>query len=330
MSAVNEYHTNVYERITDIMYLLYEADGISVCGLASKYQLPPETILEDLKYMLESEALNIFLFPYEEELDTDEFSEELLHGKHNDVRLYAERTDDDYMVSLQLSSFEKIFLHGFLQAHDPEGKFYETQEIFMKHTPEETSGEVLQMIRQIKEAIHGHFRLLINARTKEGIRTMEVVPAEIVKMVSDGSCYCMARSSDKFVYIRLDKVERIRILSKDRQELPEKELEQEQKRFAYRWGMRGDDGPFCFAMIVYEEANLPNRLYRELENRINGKWTKQKEGTWLYEDMVIDYESLKQWVLELGSSVRVRKPLRLAEEIRREAYQRLALYEEQV
>ena len=83
-------------------------------------------------------------------------------------------------------------------------------------------------------------------------------------------------------------------------------------------------------MIVYEEANLPNRLYRELENRINGKWTKQKEGTWLYEDMVIDYESLKQWVLELGSSVRVRKPLRLAEEIRREAYQRLALYEEQV
>ena len=192
MSAVNEYHTNVYERITDIMYLLYEADGISVCELASKYQLPPETILEDLKYMLESEALNIFLFPYEEELDTDEFSEELLHGKHNDVRLYAERTDDDYMVSLQLSSFEKIFLHGFLQAHDPEGKFYETQEIFMKHTPEETSGEVLQMIRQIKEAIHGHFRLLINARTKEGIRTMEVVPAEIVKMVSDGSCYCMA------------------------------------------------------------------------------------------------------------------------------------------
>lgn len=328
MSAVSEYHTNVYERITDMLSLLYEADGISVHELASKYRLSPEIILEDLKYMLESEELALFLFPCEEALDTEEFLEELLMGKHNDVKLYAERTDDDYLFSLQLSSFEKIFLNAFLQTHDPGTRFYDTDAVLIKQEPSGGSRELLRTALQFHEALREHLELMIDYRTDAGTKTLRLVPAGMVRMVSDGSSYCQAWCGGEFVSIRLDRVERIRSVSGDRRVPPKDRLQEEQKRFAYRWGMRDDEGPFSFAMLVYDEANLPVRLYRELKNRVSGRWTRREEGVWLYEDTVIDYQSLKQWVLELGSSVRVLEPKRMAEEIRREAYERLALYGE--
>ena len=79
-------------------------------------------------------------------------------------------------------------------------------------------------------------------------------------------------------------------------------------------------------MIVYNEANLPSRLYRELKNRKYGKWVKNTEQSYLYKDIVIDYQSLKQWVMELGSSVKVLEPIRLRDEILEDAYNRLAIY----
>ena len=43
---MNQYHTNVYERVIDMMYLLYEADGISVSEISAKYKVDYQIVLD--------------------------------------------------------------------------------------------------------------------------------------------------------------------------------------------------------------------------------------------------------------------------------------------
>lgn len=326
MNAMNKYHTNVYERITDIMYLLYEADGISVNSLASKYELSPDIILEDLKYLSASEELDVLIFPCDEELDTDEFLCELINGEHNDIELYAEKIDDNYMVSLQMSLFEKTFFNAFMKEHDLKEKLCGTNEILIKNTFDEISWNVLDVIKQINEAIREHRVLEIQYKMDDAVRKIIMMPIKIVKMVSSGISYCMAQCGNAFEYIRLDQVEKIEVRFQDKYALSEDKVEQEMELFEFRWGMHEKDDPFKFAMIVYNEANLPGRLYKELKNRKYGQWIKNTDQSYLYTDIVIDYYSLKQWVMALGSSVKVIEPKRLRAEILEDAYYKLDMY----
>lgn len=325
MNQVNKYHTNVCERIIDIMYLLYEADGISVNEISSKYKVAPTIVLEDLKYLSESEELDFLIFPCDEELDTDSFLSELFNGKHNDVVLYAEKMDDNYMFSLQLSAFEKIFLNAFLKEYSWSEKFNDTNDILIKNAPSNASWAELQIISQINEAIRNNSAVALEYKLDKCERK-EIIPIKIVKMISTGICYCMAQNINDFEYIRLDDVEKIEILSECKFPLIDDKLKHELTLFEYRWGMEENDEPFDFAMIVYNEANLPGRLYRELMHRKYGKWAKNADRSYLYKDIVIDYQSLKQWVMELGSSVKVLEPKKLRDEILEDAYDRLAIY----
>ena len=65
---MNQYHTNVYERVTDIMYLLYEADGISVSEISAKYKVDYHIVLEDLRYLSEAQELEFLIFPCDAEI----------------------------------------------------------------------------------------------------------------------------------------------------------------------------------------------------------------------------------------------------------------------
>lgn len=332
---MNQYHTNVYERVTDIMYLLYEADGISVSEISAKYKVDYHIVLEDLRYLSEAQELEFLIFPCDERFDTDEFLEELFAGKHNEVKLYAEKADDGYMVSLQLSAFEKIFLNHFLKEYPWKEELGRVHDILIKNGPADTSWAVLQVMGQINEAIGSHEAVRIRYDSRE----MDMVPIKMVKMVSTGTCYCMAleldeglgpgelmEASGRIRYVRLDRVEHVEGLCQGPYLLTGDWLKQELGMLDYRWGMEDDQGPFPFAMIVYDEANLPRRLYGQLKNRRYGTWKRNADHTYLYEDMVMDYESLKQWVMELGSSVKVIEPRRLRDEILEAAYSRLDIY----
>ena len=110
---------NVYERLVDIMTLLYENDGgITPNILAKKHNVDVTIILEDLKFLCEEDSLQFLVEPVDEDLDTDVFLTELFEGKHNDVEILSFDEDEDMIFSIQLSAFEQFFLHEFIKEYN--------------------------------------------------------------------------------------------------------------------------------------------------------------------------------------------------------------------
>lgn len=322
----NKYHTNVYERIIDIMNMLLETDGISVNLLASKYGLSEDIVLEDLKYLYTSEELDFIIFPCDEELDTDTFFDDLMDGKLNDEQLYAEQMNNNLKITLQLSLFERIFLNSFLDEFNIEKEVDGTNDILIKNKKNNQSWNKLSLLKRMNESINLKKELLIIYDEKPEPLYLNILPLNIVKMTADDTYYCMAQIEHSIHYIRLDKIIEISQEGTSNIITATSEYNHEIESFEYRWGMIDDEGPFAFEMMVYNEANLPKRLRHELEHRKYGSWKQISEEVFLYNDIVIDYESLKLWVLGLGSSVRVIKPKKLIEDIIKEAYTKLDMY----
>ena len=326
MDMENKYHTNVYERIIDIIHLLLEADGISVNLLASKYCLTQDIILEDIRYLYTSKELNFVILPCDENLDTDTFFDDLQDGKLNDEGLYAEQINDNRMITLQLSLFERIFMNNFLNRFNIKKDIGGTDDIFIKNTKKNLSWNKLKLLKRINEAINLKKELSIIYDENSKPMSLNIFPLNIVKMVTDETYCCVAQIECSICYIRLDKIIEIKQEHTSNIIMETSEYKQEKEFFEYRWGVIDDEGPFDFEMIVYNEANLPKRLHHELEHRKFGRWEQISEESFLYKDIVIDYESLKYWVLGLGSSVRVVKPKKLVDDIVKEAYVKLKMY----
>ena len=95
--------------------------------------------------------------------------------------------------------------------------------------------------------------------------------------------------------------------------------------YDYRWGVGPIEEIFDLELKVYNEAKLFEHLPKRLSARHYGKWRFYEDYA-IYTDKVIDYEVLKKWVMSFGSSVKVIKPKRLADEIVKNAEERLRRY----
>ena len=84
-------------------------------------------------------------------------------------------------------------------------------------------------------------------------------------------------------------------------------------KFDMMWGVEHSE-PIHVRLKIYDEANVIDRIRRELGHRCEGK-IREFEGHFLYEDDIIGVNSFRSWVSGYGSSVVVLEPQELAENI---------------
>lgn len=332
---MKDYHSNVYIRILDIISLLLETDsGVTISNLAKKYDVGKEIILEDIRYICKSEELNISILPCEEELDTDDFLQELMDGKRDDIEIYSENNSFNNQFSIQLSAFEKVFLSSFLKKSGIEHNFSEDMDIYVKKMYNIVSIKVLEVLKDINEAIKKEQNLeIVYWDKQEYKKKIKIMPIKVIKMIANEVFYLLAISNSEIVSLQIDNIIEMKICMDSKIAFEKKKVEDILSSFDYRWGlgeMEKDEVPFEFEMIVYEEANLPKRLFTELQYRKYGVWEKLDVDKYIYRDMVMDYNSLRAWVMSLGSSVKVIKPKRLVMDIVESAKIRKRYYSEYI
>lgn len=322
MAKINKY--NALERILDIINTLCERNRITIKELANRYGFSTDIIIEDLNYINNTEMLDLTLLPedssydYEDDED-DDFTEQLKRWDKLDIPITAFRyvgNKDPKMLSLQISEVEKLFLKSFLNESETYG------DILIKDAHEYASKERVEILCRLDKAIKNKETLKVDYDDKE--EDLVITPLHIVRMISDNLYYCMADCSGNIRYFRTDKLSVVEVVRQDRG-ISQEKIDREIELLDLRWGV-DDEEPFDFEMVVYNEADLPRRLKIELKNRKNAVWEELPDGKWLYKDKVIDFKSLKTWVLGLGKSVKVLKPQKMADEILADAKKRYEYY----
>lgn len=328
---MKEYVENVYLRILSIISLLVEMDeGITVNELADRHGVTVNIILEDLKNIFYSDEIGGSIFPTNEEDETEGFMEELFRGEHNDSYLFGSLKNEQEGYSVQLSAFEKWLLDLSLDPSYKEQTKYMQESIQVKKVFGKISSEVLEILSQINKAIEEKQIIEIRYLTKQGEKVnYQIIPFRMVKFVDQEIYYLLAVCEEEIFFYRVDKIIQVMNAKKyaNINQNIERKMNEMIEEFSKRWGMGKGREAFEFEMIVYDEAFLPERLQKELIHRQYGKWQKNKDGSFTYIDKVIGYDNLKSWVMSLGSSVKVIKPKRLAEDIINSAKLRMQFYE---
>ena len=332
MSSMNErYSANEYLRMMNIISLLQEIDeGMSVDELADKFQLPAEVVIEDLYHIHKTAQLRMYITPADLDTDDENFLADLFAGMKNNgkiVLIDEQHPDTTEQISVQMTKFESMVLGEFLQKYYP-AYIPIQEEIRTKKVVHAFTKEQMKYMQSIQLAIAEKRMLKLTYMTKEKeLLQFQCMPIKLVKLLSDELVYLISVFDNQQMYYRLDRIKQLEMMS-EKYDISEHISHEIIKEFDYRWGMGPYEEPFHFSMQVFDEVNLPARLQKELAERKYGTWLKHVDGSYLYQDWVIDYDALKRGVLSLGSSVKVLEPKRLALDIKASAKKRMELYEE--
>ena len=262
------------------------------------------------------------------------FLKDLFAGKHMDLPL---RLDSDLRnvqrgaVTMQLHTIESEILDAFLK--DYHYTIGQNEKSFLiKRKYDDTLRKVMDTWNQLQEIIAVEGLVQIQYLTKKKVlQKITAAPIKLVKDIPQELFYLIAaplsdQGNGNLAIYRLDRILGVQP-QKGKRAVPPEIVAQLHQEYDYRWGMGAKEEPFLFRMQVFDEVNLPERLQHELKDRRYGTWQKYADGSYLYEDTVIGYDALKNWVLSLGSSVKVLEPKRLATNIKRSAKKRMQWYE---
>ena len=151
-----------------------------------------------------------------------------------------------------------------------------------------------------------------------------ICPLKVVSLFSESEYYVVAICNNENRIYNVGKIREVNVTER-MSVIPSELKNQILEEYDYRWGTGINEGIFDFELKIYNEVDLFNRLRKRLSSRKYGNWESYGDYA-IYTDKVIDYEALKQWVMSYGSSVKVIKPKRLADDIVRNAEERLKEY----
>ncbi len=337
----NNYNSEVYLRLLTIISLLTETEeGMTINELSEKLNVSNNTIINDLHNLQLIAEFNMSVGPADwdvEEYWTDkdaeireeednEFLLSLYEGTRNDVPLKILYHKRDEQFSVELTAFERMILTEYLKKHNMDNIMPNRKDIYIKNmsTPDYS---IYTKLTKINDAIRNEKAIEIlctNEYTKK-MERLTIFPLKVVSLFSDSEYYVVAICDDANLIYNIGNINEINVTKKDilvSDDLKSQILEE----YDYRWGTGVNEGVFDFELKIYNEADLFNRLRKRLSSRKYGKWEEHGDYA-VYTDKVIDYSALKQWVMSYGSSVRVVKPQRLANDIVKSAEDRLKKYE---
>ena len=336
----NNYHSDVYLRLLTLISLLTETeDGMTVNELSERLNVGKNTIINDLRNIQLEAEFNMSVGPADwdeeeywgdknaevKEKEDNKFLVALYQGKHNDIPLRIVYLKKDEQFSVELTAFERVILSEFLKNHNMDNVLPVKKEIYIKHQSK-PDFSIYEKLTKINDAIRADKFLQMRYVDKntEGLKEIVIKPLKVVRLFLKGEYYVVAVHNNKSFICNVGNMKEIRETKQDVKidmEVSERILEE----YDYRWGVGKNEGIFDFELKIYNEVDLFQRLSKRLSSRKYGEWKEYGDYA-IYTDKVIDYDALKQWVMSFGSSVKVIKPQKLADEIVKSAEERLEKY----
>lgn len=338
----NNYSSDVYFRLLTIISLLTETEeGMTINELSERLKVGKNTIINDLHNLQLIAEFNMSVGPADWDLEEywddkdaeireeedNEFLLALYEGNRNEVPLKIVCLKRDERFSVELTAFERLILTEYLKNHNMDNIMPDRREIYIKKL-NKTDYSIYAKLSKINDAIRNEKAIEIKG-INEYTNTMEkllIYPLKVVSLFSDSEYYVVAICDNKNLIYNIDNIKEINYSKQAisvSSELKSKILEE----YDYRWGAGVNEGVIEFELKIYNEADLFNRLQKRLSSRKYGKWEDYGDYA-IYTDKVIDYNALKKWVMSYGSSVRVIKPQRLADDIVKSAEERLKKYQD--
>lgn len=173
---------------------------------------------------------------------------------------------------------------------------------------------LLKKLELINRAISNKYYLTANYKTaKSKMIEIKFMPVKISYDSTENLYYVLCVYKEKIMAYRLDHILTLKIFSRSESE---EEVYDESLFDIYLnvWGCCFSESPEQVKIKFYNEANVWNKVKRDLECRTNGK-LYEKDGYLYYEDVVYGIHKLRSWIYGFGSSTIVIEPQSLRESI---------------
>ena len=246
-----------------------------------------------------------------------------IKGSLDNVPLFLTEPYTDYQIPL--SPEEAEALHSFTYGESP--LLYQYMDLSNKYKYKGNYRikdsyrfnhhyiELNLGLDKINEAINKGNCLQMQYRTSTGkIISFHFRPLKIAYDSVENLYYVISSNRNKVCAYRFDRI--LSLESSDKSmEKPNVDLSSISPNV---WGCSFEDTPQHVKIRFYNEANVWDKVRKDLSCRSNGMLEEKKEGDHVYlyyEDTVYGISKLKSWILGYGSSAVVLEPASLRQEI---------------
>lgn len=250
----------------------------------------------------------------------EEFENLLQNGKLDDIPIFIDY--ENRLYDIYLSKDEAIALQNFWldkeELHLNVKKFRQTYSntYFIKDSylyPNENYS-LNKKLDKINRAIDEGKCISIKYKTRrnnpKNIKNITLKPVKISYDANENLYSVLSVYNDRVWVYRLDRIYDI----KESDEIITGQNEDLLKIYPNVWGNCFMDEPKQVKVKFYNEADVWNKVRKQLANRTNGK-IYEKDGYLYYEDTVYGIAKFRQWIYSYGSSAIVLEPQSLREEI---------------
>lgn len=321
----NSFENNFYRLNTIISLLSSEEFSYSINNLSEILNVPKPILHNDILSLLKSTENSLYLYPNDDELEDDfiysqALEKDILGGKYDDVSLSIDNPFKSD-VSVSLTNFELNCLNDFLKQYNYNILKKDNDYLIKNSVLAFTDREIL-IQEAISNAITDDTCIDISYVSRGGnYFTRTIKPLRIVHNLVENIMHVVTIYEDKIYPYRLD---RIKSVSPATKEIPKPDLSILPNLDSV-WGMEFGDVHHVKAKI-YNEANVIEKVKRDLGKRAKDTLTKINDTYYIFEDTIIGINSFRSWVNSYGSSIIVLEPRELANEIIDSAKTRYSYY----
>lgn len=321
----NSFENSFYRLNTIISLLSSEEFSYSIDNLSQILNIPKPILHNDILNLLKSTENSLYLYPEDDELEDDfiyspALEKELLSGKYDQVPLSIDNPFKSD-ISISLTNFELNCLNDFLKQYNY-NVLKKDNDYIIKNGVLAFSDKEILIQDAIKNAISDDECLDISYMSRSGdFFTRTIRPICIVHNIIENIMHVVTIHENKIYPYRLDRIKSVspatsKIPKGDLSILPDLETV---------WGMEFGEVYHVKAKI-YDEANVVEKVKRDLGKRAKKTLTKADDFYYIYEDTIVGINSFRSWVNSFGSSVIVLEPKELAKEIIDSAKTRYSYY----
>ena len=316
---MSENSLNSIYRLNTILALFQaERACYTVSDIASILNIPVSVVRKDIVMLHTHKECGITFFSKDEESD-DDIATLLESGKGDDILLLANAIYRNE-VYLPLSELELSCLNEFLDGQklgfDQIHRNYTIKPLF-----NQARANMQVKVEQLNQLIQDEETIRVTYKARNGKLVFPtILPLELVHNALDDLYYVVTIQRGSILALRLDRICRYEIL-KEKIEITDRSA---LKDLPNIWGM--EIGPKMHVKIkILKEANVVQKVKRDLSCRVNGVWTEVEDALY-FEDDVIGINNFKSWIKGYGSSVLVVEPKKIRDEIIENALKRVKFY----
>lgn len=310
---------SIYRLNTILTLFQAERACYTIRDIATILDIPVSVVRKDIVMLHTHKECGITFFAKDEDIDDIETH---LDGEEGDDILLCANAIYRNEVYLPLSELEFSCLNDFL-----DGDKFKLGQISknyaIKPLYNQARANMQVKVEALNQLIQEEETICVTYKARNGKLVFGAIrPLELVHNAMDDLYYVITIQRGSILALRLDRIRKYEI-SEEKIDIEDKSA---LKELPNVWGM--EIGRKVHVKIkIMKEANVVQKVKRDLVSRVNGVWT-EKEDALYFEDDVIGINSFRSWVNSYGSSVLVVEPKALRDEIIESAMKRAQFYNE--